>query len=280
MSPRTLFLSRLIGLYCILAALSMITRKQATVETVTALLHNPLMIFIVGVITLAAGLAMVLAHNIWSCGALPVVVTLVGWVTLLKSLLLLFLPVDVEADFFLRQLHYPDLFYAYGGLSLVLGIYLTYSGFSPHHASQRLSEARKRRGCIGSSSKHLSRFTAHTNRNAVTIPYNVLAFQVGTTRCHHTYANKLLISAQPQFTICTALSGVFSARARNSALCGESRAGLPKMLITQLSGPFGCLPWLADQIGALQVRIFSHYPASRNTCTVVAVCQKFKGDSV
>ena len=131
MSPRTLFLSRLIGLYCILAALSMITRKQATVETVTALLHNPLMIFIVGVITLAAGLAMVLAHNIWSGGALPVVVTLVGWVTLLKSLLLLFLPVDVEADFFLRQLHYPDLFYAYGGLSLVLGIYLTYSGFSP-----------------------------------------------------------------------------------------------------------------------------------------------------
>src|SRR5208282_2409853 len=106
-------------------------RKQATVETVTALLHNPLMIFIVGVITLAAGLAMVLAHNIWSGGALPVVVTLVGWVTLLKSLLLLFLPVDVEADFFLRQLHYPDLFYAYGGLSLVLGIYLTYSGFSP-----------------------------------------------------------------------------------------------------------------------------------------------------
>ena len=31
MSPRTLFLSRLIGLYCILVALSMMTRRQATV---------------------------------------------------------------------------------------------------------------------------------------------------------------------------------------------------------------------------------------------------------
>jgi putative exporter of polyketide antibiotics len=91
MSPRTLFLSRLIGLYCILIALSMITRKQATLESITTLLHNPSMMFVLGAITLIAGLAMVLAHNIWSGGALAVVVTLVGWVSLLKSLLLLFL---------------------------------------------------------------------------------------------------------------------------------------------------------------------------------------------
>jgi len=129
MSSRTIFLSRLIGLYCILVALSMMTRKQATVQTVTAILQDSSMIFVLGVITLAAGLAMVLAHNIWSGGALVVIVTLVGWVTLLKSLLLLFLPVEVEADFFLRQLHYPGLFYVYSGISLVLGIYLTYGGF-------------------------------------------------------------------------------------------------------------------------------------------------------
>jgi hypothetical protein len=43
-----------------------------------------------GAITLAAGLAMVLAHNIWSGGALVVVVTVVGWITLIKSLLFLF----------------------------------------------------------------------------------------------------------------------------------------------------------------------------------------------
>jgi hypothetical protein len=129
MSPRTLFLSRLIGLYCILVALSMITRRQTTLESVTALLHDPSMIFIVGVITLAAGLAIVLAHNIWSGGALVVIVTLVGWITLIKSLLFLFLPPEVEEGFFLRQLHYQELFYLYGAVSLVLGIYLTYGGF-------------------------------------------------------------------------------------------------------------------------------------------------------
>jgi len=129
MSPRTLFLSRLIGLYCILVALSMMTRRQVTVETVTALLQNPSMMLILGVITLAAGLAMVLAHNIWSGGALVVVVTLVGWITLIKSLFFLFIPPEMEAGLFLGRLHYQQLFYVYGAISLVLGVYLTYGGF-------------------------------------------------------------------------------------------------------------------------------------------------------
>jgi hypothetical protein len=129
MSPRTLFLSRLIGLYCILIALSMMTRRQATVETVTALVQNPSMTLVLGIITLAAGLAMVLAHNVWSGGAPVVVVTLVGWMALVKSLFFLFLPPEMEAGLFLRQIHYQQLFYVYSAISLVLGVYLTYGGF-------------------------------------------------------------------------------------------------------------------------------------------------------
>jgi hypothetical protein len=68
-------------------------------------------------------------HNIWSGGALVVIVTLVGWMTLTKSLSFLFLPTDVSAEFFLRQLHYQTLFYLYGTFLLVLGLYLTFSGF-------------------------------------------------------------------------------------------------------------------------------------------------------
>ena len=103
-------------------------------ETVTALLQNSAMTLILGVITLAAGLAMVLAHNIWSGGALVVIVTLLGWTTLIKGLLFLFLPPDMEAGFFLANLHYQQLFYVYAAISLVVGIYLTYRGFTstPH----------------------------------------------------------------------------------------------------------------------------------------------------
>ena len=129
MSPRTPFLSRLIGLYAILVALSMFSRGQASVETVAALLQNPSMVFVLGVVMLAAGLAIVLAHNIWSGGALVVVVTLVGWMTLIKSLVFLFLPPEMEARLFLERLHYQQLFYFYWALPLVLGLYLTYGGF-------------------------------------------------------------------------------------------------------------------------------------------------------
>ena len=129
MSSRTLFLSRLVGLYCILIALAMITRKQSFLDSVTDLLHDPAMTLVLGVITLAAGLAMVLAHNIWSGGALVVIVTLVGWLALIKSLFFLFLPSETEVGLFLGRLHYQQLFYLYAVVSLVLGIYLAYGGF-------------------------------------------------------------------------------------------------------------------------------------------------------
>jgi vacuolar-type H+-ATPase subunit I/STV1 len=85
----------------------MITRGQATVETVTALLQNSAMTLILGVITLGATLAMVLAHNIWSGSVLAVVVTLIGWMALIKSLFFLFLPHEMEVGLFLGQLQLP-----------------------------------------------------------------------------------------------------------------------------------------------------------------------------
>jgi uncharacterized membrane protein YphA (DoxX/SURF4 family) len=84
MSRRTLVLGRLIGLYCVLVSLSMLTHIQATVQTVTALIHDARLLFIVSVILVVVGLAMILGHKVWSGGALPVVVTLVGWITLIK----------------------------------------------------------------------------------------------------------------------------------------------------------------------------------------------------
>jgi hypothetical protein len=76
-----------------------------------------------------AGLAMVLVHNVWCGGALPIIVTLAGWLTLIKGLLFLFLPADVAVGFFLGGLHYEHLFYLYAAMCFVLGAYLAYGGF-------------------------------------------------------------------------------------------------------------------------------------------------------
>ena len=76
MSPRTVFLSKLIGLYCLILAISMVLHKEFTTEVITALAQNSPVMFVVGVFTLFAGLAMVLGHNLWRGGALTIVVTL------------------------------------------------------------------------------------------------------------------------------------------------------------------------------------------------------------
>ena len=130
MSSRTIFLTRLIGLYCLLVIPSMVLHRQATVVWMTALLNNPALMWVLSVITLTIGLAMVLAHNVWSDGALPVVVTLVGWAALIKGLLFLFLPSGVESEFILSALRNPLLFYVWMTPSLVIGIFLTYEGLA------------------------------------------------------------------------------------------------------------------------------------------------------
>jgi putative exporter of polyketide antibiotics len=128
MSQLTSYLAKLIGLYCILVALAMVTHKQGTMDTITTIVQNPTAMFVYGLIALITGLAIVLGHNVWSGGALPIIVTLVGWGTLAKGLLALFLSPAQQPVFFLLELHYAKLFYFYAAFAFVLGVYLTYAG--------------------------------------------------------------------------------------------------------------------------------------------------------
>jgi hypothetical protein len=85
MSPLTIFLAKLLGLYCIIVALAMMTRRESTIATMKALIANPPLLLFVEVFRLAGGLAMIIGHNIWSGGALPVVITLIGWLMAIRG---------------------------------------------------------------------------------------------------------------------------------------------------------------------------------------------------
>jgi vacuolar-type H+-ATPase subunit I/STV1 len=131
MSERTRFLARLIGLYCVLAALLMSAQRTAMIAAVDALIHSAPLMLLLGVITVAAGLALILGHNIWSGGALPLIVTVIGWLTLLKGVLLWSLSGAAAAQFYSGTLHYAQLYYVYCAFLLALGVYLTAAGFTP-----------------------------------------------------------------------------------------------------------------------------------------------------
>src|SRR5208337_1890863 len=127
MSPRTIFLSKLLGLYCVVVGLAMFVHSHATIK---ALVQCAPALYIAGIIALAIGLAMVLGHNVWSGGVLPVVVTLVGWLSLIKGVLILFLPAQWIAACYLGCGHQVPFLYLKAAITLILGAYLTYGGFT------------------------------------------------------------------------------------------------------------------------------------------------------
>jgi hypothetical protein len=81
---------------------------------------------------LLGGLAMVLAHNVWSGGPLPVIVTLIGWWLLIGNVLLLLLP--AQAIVALVDAFQVERFsYLYALIGLAIGLCLTYAAFSREH---------------------------------------------------------------------------------------------------------------------------------------------------
>jgi hypothetical protein len=126
MSRLTIFLARYIGLFTILLVVAMSVRGSAVIETTVA--DVPVMLTY-AVISIAVGTAMILGHNVWSGGALPVVVTLVGWLIFAKGLLLMLLAPEALSSLF-GQMRYDEHFYLYLAPSLVIGLYLAWAGFA------------------------------------------------------------------------------------------------------------------------------------------------------
>jgi hypothetical protein len=133
MSRLTVYLARLIGLFTVLLVAALLIRGSAVVES--AMADGPLMLTY-AIISLALGLAMVLGHNVWSGGALPVVVTLVGWLILAKGLLLLFLTPEPLTRLF-ERMQYGEHMYLYLAPALAIGLYLTWAGFTTPSSPRR-----------------------------------------------------------------------------------------------------------------------------------------------
>jgi len=129
MSRLTIYLGRLIGLFLLVMSLSMALDKTSLVEIVTALFDDRALLLLLGMMALAAGLAIVLGHSVWSGGLLPVLVSLFGWLLVIRGLVLLLVPSETLVAYF-QMLRFDDLFYVYAGITFVIGLVFTIASFS------------------------------------------------------------------------------------------------------------------------------------------------------
>lgn len=136
MKPLTVYLGKLLGLFTLITSSWLLIERQTAVSTIPALLGDRPAMVIFAIIALASGLAIVLAHNIWSGGALPILVTLIGWVMVIRGVLFLFLPPEATLQI-LATMQFGRLFYVYLGIPFVLGIYLTYLAFTASSLAAR-----------------------------------------------------------------------------------------------------------------------------------------------
>ena len=137
MTSRTVFLSRLFGLYLILYALTMAVHWQAKADIVIWLLHNPPILWMMGLFALVAGLAMVLVHNRWSGGVRVVIVTIVGWMALAKGFFFLCVPSGAAVEWLVSVFARAGSFYALTAAVFVLGLIFTLNGFLPESQTQK-----------------------------------------------------------------------------------------------------------------------------------------------
>lgn len=126
-----MFLGKILGLYILIVGVTVLTRKKMFTEVLreyTKSKHK-MMNYFAAAMVLIMGLALVLGHNIWVGGFLPVVVTIFGWLILIKGLTLLLFPESVYMPL-VKWFEKGKVFNAFGVIYVVLGIYLTYLAFT------------------------------------------------------------------------------------------------------------------------------------------------------
>jgi hypothetical protein len=126
MSTLTVYLARLIGLSTVLLAAGILVRGNALIMATVPDGPVPL---VYASFSLTAGLAIILGHNVWSGGTLPVTVTFFGWLIFAKGLALLLVTPEIWA-LLLERMRYSEHSSLYLLPALIIGLYLTYAGFS------------------------------------------------------------------------------------------------------------------------------------------------------
>jgi hypothetical protein len=127
MSPPTRYLSRLLGVFLLVTAVAELTQPALLTTIAPAMLDQPALLFVSGLLTLAPGLAIVIGHNVWN-GAAGAIITLLGWLMTIKGAALLLVPAAGWTAM-LSALHYPSHSGVYTVIAVAVGAYLIYAGF-------------------------------------------------------------------------------------------------------------------------------------------------------
>jgi hypothetical protein len=123
----SIFLAKLIGPFALVLGVALLVNGAAFRTLANDFLTAPALIFLSGIITLPAGLAIVLTHNVWTPDW-RALITLVGWLALITGAVRMIVPQRVST-FGKRALANPMTPKIGATIWLVIGALLCYFGY-------------------------------------------------------------------------------------------------------------------------------------------------------
>ena len=124
----SIFLGKLIGIYLLIVGVLIFVRHKELYKMVNSFAEKSSLLYITGVFILLLGLSMVIGHNVWEF-SWRVVITIIGWLTLAKGLMYMFLPASKIAKI-AGIMKGPYWYMGGGALSILIGLYLVLKAYT------------------------------------------------------------------------------------------------------------------------------------------------------
>lgn len=123
----TTFFAQLVGLFFVIAGFSIAFKRKMFLTILHEIFQIRALSYLFGVILLAFGLFLVIKHNIWT-GSRSIVITILGWYTLVEALIYLFLSQEHLMKI-LAWVENKKIYYIVALAHIVLGGFLVHMGF-------------------------------------------------------------------------------------------------------------------------------------------------------
>ena len=121
------FLAEYLGTFILVVSAVFLIRYETFLDYAREFADNTHMRFNVAFIELAAGLGIVILHNVWVLGY-EGVVTAIGWLMVLEAIFHL-LATDEQEEHLIQSINKNHYWRYYGLISMFLGLYLVTKGF-------------------------------------------------------------------------------------------------------------------------------------------------------
>ena len=123
----SVFLAQVIGIYLFIVSLALIVKQLRFKKILHDFLGDHPLMFLTGIIGVIIGLLIVLFHNVW-VSDWPVLVTLIGWITLIQGVARIFYP-DNFSKVVRGLLASSSNYLIWSWVWLLIGLYLIWVGF-------------------------------------------------------------------------------------------------------------------------------------------------------